>query len=88
MFSGSIPALVTPFRDGAFDAPAFKRLVEWQIDEGTSALVPCGTTGESATIEAAAAEAPRVEIAVAEEKPVKAKRSPRTRKPKAGASGD
>lgn len=50
MFSGSIPALVTPFRDGAFDAPAFKRLVEWQIDEGTSALVPCGTTGESPTL--------------------------------------
>ena len=50
MFSGSIPALVTPFRDGAFDAPTFKRLVEWQIDEGTSALVPCGTTGESPTL--------------------------------------
>lgn len=50
MFSGSIPALVTPFRDDAFDAPAFKRLVEWQIDEGTSALVPCGTTGESPTL--------------------------------------
>lgn len=50
MFSGSIPALVTPFRDGAFDAPAFKRLVDWQIDEGTSALVPCGTTGESPTL--------------------------------------
>lgn len=50
MFSGSIPALVTPFRDGAFDASAFKRLVEWQIDEGTSALVPCGTTGESPTL--------------------------------------
>jgi 4-hydroxy-tetrahydrodipicolinate synthase len=50
MFSGSIPALVTPFRDGAFDAPAFKRFVDWQIGEGTSALVPCGTTGESATL--------------------------------------
>lgn len=50
MFSGSIPALVTPFRDGAFDALAFKRLVEWQIDEGSSALVPCGTTGESPTL--------------------------------------
>ena len=50
MFSGSIPALVTPFRDGAFDAPSFKRLVEWQIGEGTSALVPCGTTGESPTL--------------------------------------
>lgn len=50
MFSGSIPALVTPFRDGAFDASAFARLVKWQIDEGTSALVPCGTTGESPTL--------------------------------------
>lgn len=50
MFSGSIPALVTPFRDGAFDAKAFARLVDWQIKEGTSALVPCGTTGESATL--------------------------------------
>ena len=50
MFSGSIPALVTPFRDGAFDAPAFSRLVDWQIKEGTSALVPCGTTGESPTL--------------------------------------
>ena len=50
MFSGSFPALVTPFRDGAFDAPAFSRLVDWQIKEGTSALVPCGTTGESPTL--------------------------------------
>ena len=50
MFSGSIPALVTPFRDGAFDAAGFARLVKWQIEEGTSALVPCGTTGESATL--------------------------------------
>lgn len=50
MFSGSIPALVTPFRDGAFDAGAFRRLVDWQIAEGSSALVPCGTTGESATL--------------------------------------
>jgi 4-hydroxy-tetrahydrodipicolinate synthase len=50
MFSGSIPALVTPFRDGAFDAQTFARLVDWQIGEGTSALVPCGTTGESATL--------------------------------------
>lgn len=50
MFSGSIPALVTPFRDGAFDAPAFARFVDWQIKEGTSALVPCGTTGESPTL--------------------------------------
>lgn len=50
MFSGSIPALVTPFRDGAFDAPTFSRLVDWQIGEGSSALVPCGTTGESPTL--------------------------------------
>ena len=50
MFSGSIPALVTPFRDGAFDEPAFRRLVEWQIQNGSSALVPCGTTGESPTL--------------------------------------
>jgi len=50
MFSGSIPALVTPFRDGSFDTAAFARLVDWQITEGSSALVPCGTTGESATL--------------------------------------
>ncbi|MDE2339595.1 MAG: 4-hydroxy-tetrahydrodipicolinate synthase [Alphaproteobacteria bacterium] len=50
MFSGSIPALVTPFRDGAFDEAAFRRFVDWQIAEGSSALVPCGTTGESATL--------------------------------------
>ncbi len=50
MFSGSIPALVTPFRDGAFDEAAFRRLVDWQIDQGSTALVPCGTTGENATL--------------------------------------
>jgi 4-hydroxy-tetrahydrodipicolinate synthase len=50
MFSGSIPALVTPFRDGNVDEAAFRRLVDWQIAEGSSALVPCGTTGESATL--------------------------------------
>ena len=50
MFSGSIPALVTPFRDGAFDEPAFRRLVDWQIESGSSALVPCGTTGENSTL--------------------------------------
>jgi 4-hydroxy-tetrahydrodipicolinate synthase len=50
MFSGSIPALVTPFRDGAFDEAAFRSFVDWQIAEGSSALVPCGTTGESATM--------------------------------------
>ena len=50
MFSGSIPALVTPFRDGAFDEKAFRRLVDWQIENGSSALVPCGTTGEASTM--------------------------------------
>lgn len=50
MFSGSIPALVTPFRDGTIDEAAFRAFVDWQIDEGSSALVPCGTTGESATM--------------------------------------
>ncbi len=50
MFSGSIPALVTPFRNGAFDEPAFRDFVEWQIAEGSSALVPVGTTGEAATL--------------------------------------
>jgi 4-hydroxy-tetrahydrodipicolinate synthase len=50
MFSGSIPALITPFRDGAVDEAAFRALVDWQIEEGSSALVPCGTTGESATM--------------------------------------
>jgi len=50
MFEGSIPALVTPFRDGAVDRAAFEALVDWQILQGSSALVPCGTTGESATM--------------------------------------
>jgi 4-hydroxy-tetrahydrodipicolinate synthase len=50
MFSGSIPALVTPFRDGAFDEAAFRRLVAWQLESGSKGLVPCGTTGESPTL--------------------------------------
>ncbi|MBM0170939.1 4-hydroxy-tetrahydrodipicolinate synthase [Altererythrobacter sp. C41] len=50
MFSGSIPALVTPFRDGTFDEAAFRRLVDWQIESGSKALVPCGTTGEASTL--------------------------------------
>jgi len=50
MFSGSIPALVTPFRDGALDEAAFRNLVELQVENGSSALVPCGTTGESPTL--------------------------------------
>ena len=50
MFQGSIPALVTPFRDGRVDEEAFASFVDWQIREGSSGLVPCGTTGESATM--------------------------------------
>lgn len=50
MFSGSIPALVTPFRDGAIDESAFRRLIDWQINEGSAGLVPCGTTGEAPTL--------------------------------------
>lgn len=50
MFSGSIPALATPFRDGTFDEKAFRSFIDWQISEGSRGLVPCGTTGESATM--------------------------------------
>ena len=50
MFSGSIPALVTPFKDGSVDEAAFRRLIDWQIEQGSSALVPCGTTGEAPTL--------------------------------------
>jgi len=50
MFTGSITALVTPFKDGRVDEAAFRRLIEFQISNGTSGLVPCGTTGESATL--------------------------------------
>lgn len=47
---GSIPALITPMRNGAVDEPAFRRLVDWQIAQGSHGLVPCGTTGESPTL--------------------------------------
>jgi 4-hydroxy-tetrahydrodipicolinate synthase len=47
---GSMVALVTPFRHGRLDEPALARLIERHVLEGTSALVPCGTTGESATL--------------------------------------
>jgi len=52
MFFGSIPALVTPFSGGRVAEDTFRELVEWQIAEGSNALVPCGTTGESATMSA------------------------------------
>ncbi len=50
MIQGSIPALVTPFKDGAVDMDTLKKLVEWQIAEGSTGLVPVGTTGESPTL--------------------------------------
>jgi 4-hydroxy-tetrahydrodipicolinate synthase len=50
MFKGSITALITPFRDGKVDEKAFQEFVAWQIAEGTHAVVPCGTTGESPTL--------------------------------------
>jgi 4-hydroxy-tetrahydrodipicolinate synthase len=50
MFFGSIPALVTPFAGGRVAEDTFAEFVEWQIAEGSNALVPCGTTGESATL--------------------------------------
>jgi 4-hydroxy-tetrahydrodipicolinate synthase len=50
MFKGSMPALVTPFTNGALDLDTLKQLVEWQIGEGSNGLVPVGTTGESPTL--------------------------------------
>ncbi len=50
MITGSIPALVTPFKNGDLDLVTLKKLVEWHIAEGSSGLVPVGTTGESPTL--------------------------------------
>jgi 4-hydroxy-tetrahydrodipicolinate synthase len=50
MFSGSITALITPFKDGNIDESAYEKLINWQIEQGTNGLVPCGTTGESPTL--------------------------------------
>ena len=50
MLQGSIVALITPFRDGAFDEAAYRALIEWHLQEGTDGFVPCGTTGESSTL--------------------------------------
>lgn len=50
MFKGSMPALVTPFHDGALDLETLKKLVEWHISEGSHGIVPVGTTGESPTL--------------------------------------
>lgn len=50
MFKGALVAIVTPFMNGAVDEDSFRRLVEYQIANGSSGIVPCGTTGESATL--------------------------------------
>jgi len=50
MFAGSMVALVTPFKNGQVDEPALRELARFQIENGTDALVPCGTTGEGATL--------------------------------------
>ena len=51
MFKGSIVAIVTPFTNGSVDAEKLRELVEFQIENGTSGIVPCGTTGESPTLD-------------------------------------
>ncbi len=50
MFTGAIVAIVTPFKDGKVDEEALRELIEFQIESGTDGIVPCGTTGESATM--------------------------------------
>jgi 4-hydroxy-tetrahydrodipicolinate synthase len=50
MFHGALTAIITPFRDGAVDEAALRELIEWQIQSGIDGLVPCGSTGESATL--------------------------------------
>ncbi len=52
MFQGSMVAIVTPFKDdGSFDEERYRRLIEFQLENGTDVIVPCGTTGESATLD-------------------------------------
>ena len=50
MFKGAIVAIVTPFKNGQVDEEALRELIEFQIVNGTDGIVPCGTTGESATL--------------------------------------
>lgn len=51
MFKGSIVAIVTPFKNGSVDVETLRQLVEFQIEGGTDAIVPCGTTGEASTLD-------------------------------------
>lgn len=50
LFHGAMTALVTPFKNGVIDEEAYRKLIDWQIEQGIQGLVPCGTTGESATL--------------------------------------
>ena len=50
MFKGSIPALITPFKNGKVDYISFNKIIEWSINQGSHGFVPCGTTGESPTL--------------------------------------
>src|SRR4029453_7860955 len=50
LFQGSMVAIITPFKDGQVDEKAFRSLIAWQIENRTDVIVPCGTTGESATL--------------------------------------
>ena len=50
MFKGSIPALITPFKNDKFDSESFQKIINWSIKEGSHGFVPCGTTGESPTL--------------------------------------
>ncbi|MGH7033859.1 MAG: dihydrodipicolinate synthase family protein, partial [Stellaceae bacterium] len=50
MLKGSLVALITPFRGGAVDEKTFQEFIDWQIEQGTEGVVPCGTTGESPTL--------------------------------------
>jgi len=50
MFFGSIPALITPFINGEIDYTSYNKIIEWSINEGSHGFVPCGTTGESPTL--------------------------------------
>jgi 4-hydroxy-tetrahydrodipicolinate synthase len=50
MFEGSMVAIITPFKDNNFDEESFSKLIEFHIENGTDAIIPCGTTGESATL--------------------------------------
>ncbi|MBR3880993.1 MAG: 4-hydroxy-tetrahydrodipicolinate synthase [Mailhella sp.] len=57
MFHGTITALLTPFKNGSIDEEAYRAHIEWQIEQGVNGVVPCGTTGESATMSHAEHEA-------------------------------